>query len=259
MISKQDLIQQMEEFRKIAKGDYYLPIPKTIVSVPTIEEAYLQIGRNSSDCAYYYDGIAYREDLYDILILCGMSHDDAYGIMQKVRKGLSCRINFEGYPIPQKLKDWCLGVRYLPSREIVTIALAERVNRIADNEEEFRIALLNTLPEYKYTPMMFIGATDELFSIRKEIYELSDIKGFLVEEDDEYLVKTYDIENKPVRIITITKENRQWLPTQDVIYEVLSNMISSGIPVVALIEHDCYVSLEERTKALLHYGVVCEI
>jgi len=259
MISKKEIIRQMNNFKKSAHGSYFLSIPTTIVSLPTVEEAYLQIGRAASDCKCYYDDIAYREDLFDVLTSYGLSHDDAYSIMQRVRKGLAEKVCFENYSLPQGLKEWCRGVRYLPSREIITTALAEQVNKIADNETEFREALLDTLPEYKYTPMTFIGPSSALLDISKRVYALGISKGFQVEEDVEFQVRDYDVEFKPVKIIAITKQNQPFLPPQKVIYTGLEDMISSGIAIVALIENNCYVELEERTKALLHRGVVCEI
>ena len=259
MISKQEIIRQMNNFRQNAQGSYYLPIPSTIVSLSTVEEAYLQIGRNASDCKCYYDDIAYREDLYDVLTSSGLTHDDAYSIMQRVRKGLAEKVDFEYYHISQRLKDWCRGVRYLPSREIITTALAERVSKIADNEAAFREALLDTLPEYKYTPMTFISSNDALFDISKSVYALGNSKGFHVEEEVEFQIRDYDVEYKPVKIIAITKHNQSFLPPRNVIYTGLEDMISSGVAIVALIESSCYAELEERTKALLHRGVVCDI
>lgn len=249
----------MSDFKRSAHGSYYLPIPTTIVSLPTVEEAYLQIGRDASDCKCYYDDIAYREDLYDVLTSHGLSHDDAYSIMQRVRKGLAEKVCFETYSLPQGLKEWCRGVRYLPSREIITAALAERVNKIADNEAAFREALLDTLPEYKYTPMTFIGPGNALLDISKRVYELGNSKGFHIEEEVEFQIRDYDIDHMPVKIIAMTKHNQPLFPPRDVIYTGLEDMISSGIAIVALVESNCYVELEERTKALLHRGVVCEI
>lgn len=258
-MSKQDIIQQIELFKANAEGNYFLPIPTIICSMPTIEEAYLQIGRNASDCKYYYDGLAYREDLYDLFLSLGLPHDDAFSIMQKVRKGLAEKVCFENYSIPQKLSDWCLGVRYLPSREIVTSALTERVNKIADNEKEFRAALLDTLPEYKYTPMTFIGSNDVILDISRRVYELGNLKGFRVEEEAEFQIRDYDIDYRLVKIITITGHKQASIPQQDVIYACMCDLISSGIPIVALIDKDSMVILEERIRALLHRGVVCEI
>ena len=123
MITKQQLIQLMSDFKKNVKKQYSLPIPTIIVTESTVEAAYFLIGRNSSDCKYYYDGVAYREDLYDVLVSFGLTRDDAYGIMQKVRKGIAQRINFDEFNISPALRDWCLGVRYLPSRKIVIDAL----------------------------------------------------------------------------------------------------------------------------------------
>lgn len=125
MLSKQETFYQIGNFKKNAKGCYSLTIPSIIASTQTIEEAYMQIGRNAADCLCFYDSIAYREDLYDVLSSYGLPPADALNIMQKVRKGLASRVKFDDYPIPQTLKNWCQGVRYLPSRKIVITAIAE--------------------------------------------------------------------------------------------------------------------------------------
>lgn len=258
MINKQDIIQQIKRFKENAKGRYFLPIPTTIVSMPTVEDAYLQIGRNASDCKSYYDDIAYREDLYDILSSYGLLHDDAFSVMQTVRKGRSRFVRFDDYPIPNELKEWCMGVKYLPSREIVATALADRVNRISDDESLFREALLDTLPEDTYTPMTFIGATDELIDIKKRIYDLSKSKKFYVEEETKFQINDYDIENIPVKIVPITRQTQSLLPPQDVMCEALSKMILR-IPIVILIENKCYTTFEEKILNLLDIGIVCKI
>lgn len=259
MVTKQEVIQLMSRFKENLKGQYYLLIPTIIMTASTIEAAYSQIGRNSSDCKYFYDGIAYREDLYDILISFGISCDDAYRIMQNVRKGIAEMINFDGFSISPALKDWCLGVQYLPSREIVIDALKERINQIEYNDADFREALLETLPEYKYTPMTFIGTIKELQRIKKKIFELKKSKNFLIKENEDFSFMDYDIDYKTVRILTLTTHSLCNLPRGEIIYTSLCDMITSGIPIVALIEVDCYYTLEERLKALLQQGVVCEM
>ena len=89
MITKQELMQLMSNFKKKAKEQEFLLMPTLIMTESTIEDAYYLIGRNSSDCKYDYDGISYREDLYDTFVSFGLSYDDAYDLLEKVRKEMA--------------------------------------------------------------------------------------------------------------------------------------------------------------------------
>ena len=260
IITKQEILQQISCFRESSAGQYFMPIPKTIIAATNPESAYFEIGRNASDCKFYYEGVAYREDLYDLLISLEVPHNEAYGIMERVRKGIGHRVDFNVLNIPQALKAWCLSVRYLPSRRMIVEALEERINNISDNDVAFRKALLDTLPKYRYTPMVFVGNIDVLDDIRKKVFDISKKKAFSVENETTFEVRTYDIDYCAVKLITIYKHNLNELPSSEEIYLSVCDMIENGVPIVALIEDDCYQTvIEERLKAILRWGVVCHI
>ena len=259
VITKAEVLQRICNFKENANGHYFLPIPYTITSKSSIVDAYLEIGRGSTDCEFYYDGIAFREDLYDLLISFGISDSTAYGVMERVRKGLGNKVDFDNLPVPQLLKEWCLSVKYLPSRRIVLEALSEKVNNIADKEAAFREALLDTLPRYKYTPMTFIGSIEALNDIKKKIYEIGKKKKFLVDEED---FETRNIlQNQcAVNLVTICRQDLRNSSSSDDFYISLCKIIEDGIPLVILVERDFnYVEIEKRIKSLLCRGVVCQI
>lgn len=260
MITKKELLEQMLAFKENATEQYSLPILTIIATESTVEDAYFLIGQNSSDCKYQYDGIAYREDLYDVLIALGLEDGDAYGIMERVRKGMAQRINFDEFNISLALRDWCLGVRYLPSRKIVHEAINEIANQNDDCEEEFHDALLETLPEYTYSPMTFIGTMEQLDGIRNKVFALSKKKDLQIEEETDFEIRTCDKEFDGVKIITITGDSLCYPPQADIIYKVVLDMILNRMPMVALVENECsYSAIEGRLRALLWSGVVCQM
>lgn len=142
MITKQEAIDAILSFRNSKRAFASTPIQNIMLNADTAEKAYLQIGRGSSDCMSEYNDIAFREDLYDLLIAQGFDEKIADRIMLRVRTGLAHKLNFEELSIDSSLKNWCLGVRYLPPRKIIVDQIPnyltkEDKNMLCKDRKEF--------------------------------------------------------------------------------------------------------------------------
>ena len=132
MVSKAECFEIIKVLRKKAKnGTLSLQKINDWVSVETLgriieksrntEDAYIKLGKTLAESDSYFEKINFREDCYDYLKERGLKQNEAYSLMEVIRKG---QYRFEKYQIqsdklPQEFYEWAKGVKYLPSRKVV--------------------------------------------------------------------------------------------------------------------------------------------
>lgn len=85
------------------------------------EDIYLNIGKYLStineSCNFHY--IYYREDCFEYLIENGYNKNEAFELMECIRKGKHWHKQWEEFAekMSVELYDWAINVKYLPSRK----------------------------------------------------------------------------------------------------------------------------------------------
>lgn len=132
MLSRKECLEIIKVLRKKAKnGTICLRKINDWVDVETlrqiieksrdIEDAYIKIGKAMTESNNHLKKIGFREDCYDYLKEQGFKQNEAYSLMEIIRKG---QYRFEKYQIqsdklPQEFYEWAKGVKYLPSRKVI--------------------------------------------------------------------------------------------------------------------------------------------
>ena len=155
MLSKAECFEIIKLLRKKAKnGTLYLQMLNDWISVETLsqiieksrstENVYIKIGKMLTEADSYFKKINFREDCYDYLKGQGFKQNEAYSLMEVIRKG---QYRFEKYQIqsdklPQEFYEWAKGVKYLPSRKVI--------KDMAETKTLFKDAIIMEFDSYYY-------------------------------------------------------------------------------------------------------------
>lgn len=87
----------------------------------TGEEAYIKLAEILTVADTSFSSIGFREDCYDFLIEQGFNTEDAYALMEIVRKGQYRfdRFQVKSAKLSEAFCEWAKTVKYLPSRKII--------------------------------------------------------------------------------------------------------------------------------------------
>lgn len=129
MICKKECISFLEKQRAKERLIVTAPNSETDAEVfksiikqsATGEEAYIKLAEILTVADTSFSSIGFREDCYDFLIEQGFNTEDAYALMEIVRKG---QYRFERFQVKsdelsEAFFEWAKTVKYLPSRKII--------------------------------------------------------------------------------------------------------------------------------------------
>lgn len=129
MICKKECISFLEKQRAKERLIVTAPNSETDAEVfksiikrsATGEEAYIKLAEILTVADTSFSSIGFREDCYDFLIEQGFNTEDAYALMEIVRKG---QYRFERFQVKsdelsEAFFEWAKTVKYLPSRKTI--------------------------------------------------------------------------------------------------------------------------------------------
>lgn len=129
MICKKECISFLEKQREKERLIVTAPNSETDAEVfksiirqsTTGEEAYIKLAEALTVADTSFSNVGFREDCYDYLIESGFDKDNAYTLMEIIRKG---QYRFERFQVKsdklsEAFYEWAKTVKYLPSRKII--------------------------------------------------------------------------------------------------------------------------------------------